>query len=62
VLRLVTWDGLSSAEAAEVLGVTRVAFAVRLHRARRRLERALWPDSQLPAPQKTQRRHVDAHS
>jgi RNA polymerase sigma-70 factor, ECF subfamily len=61
VLRLVTWDELSPADAAEVLGVTRVAFAVRLHRARRRFERALEPESS-PAPQKRQRRHVDAHS
>lgn len=61
VLRLVTWDELSAADAAEVLGVTRVAFAVRLHRARRRLERALEPEH-APAPQKRQRRHVDAHS
>lgn len=61
VLRLVTWDGLSAAEAAEVLGVTRLAFTVRLHRARRRLERALEPDPRASAPQKT-RRHVDAHS
>ena len=61
VLRLVTWDELGPADAADVLGVTRVAFAVRLHRARRRLERALELESP-PAPQKTQRRHVDAHS
>ncbi len=61
VLRLVAWDGLSPVEAAEVLGVTRLAFAVRLHRARRRLEQALEPELQSLAPQKT-RRHVDAHS
>ena len=61
VLRLVAWDGLSPAEAADVLDVTRFAFAVRLHRARRRLERALEPESFPPLPQKT-RRHVDAHS
>lgn len=61
VLRLVAWDGLSAAEAAEVLGVTRLAFTVRLHRARRRLERALEPELVQTAPQKT-RRHVDAHS
>lgn len=60
-LRLVTWDGLSNDEAAAVLSVTRLAFAVRLHRARRRLERALEPEPRPPAPQKT-RRHVDAHS
>jgi RNA polymerase sigma-70 factor, ECF subfamily len=62
VLRLVAWDGLSSADAAEALGVTRLAFAVRLHRARRRLERCLGPETRSPAPQKTGRRHVDAHS
>jgi RNA polymerase sigma-70 factor (ECF subfamily) len=60
VLRLVAWDGLEAAEAAEVLGVTRLAFTVRLHRARRRLERALEPEPS-SAPQKT-RRHADAHS
>jgi RNA polymerase sigma-70 factor, ECF subfamily len=36
VLRLIAWDGLSSDHAAEVLGVSRIAFAVRLHRARRK--------------------------
>jgi len=37
ILRLIAWDGLSPEQAAEVLDVTRLAFAVRLHRARRRL-------------------------
>lgn len=41
VLRLIAWDGLSSKAAAEVLGMTRIAFGVRLHRARRRLSAAL---------------------
>jgi RNA polymerase sigma-70 factor (ECF subfamily) len=36
-LRLLAWDGLSTAEAAIVLGCTRATLAVRLHRARRRL-------------------------
>jgi len=61
VLRLATWDELSAAEAAYVLGVTKLAFTVRLHRARRRLERALEPELRASAPRKT-RRHVDAHS
>jgi len=61
VLRLVAWDGLDAAEAAEVLGVTRLAFAVRLHRARRRLEQAFESDSPA-APIAKARRHVDAHS
>jgi RNA polymerase sigma-70 factor, ECF subfamily len=62
VLRLVTWDGLDAAEAAQVLSVTKLAFAVRLHRARRRfreeLERA---DGQAEIPSLNPRRHADAH-
>jgi RNA polymerase sigma factor (sigma-70 family) len=38
VLMLVAWEGLDPARAAAVLGVTPATFAVRLHRARRRLE------------------------
>lgn len=34
---LVAWDGLSQQDAATVVGCSRVAFAVRLHRARARL-------------------------
>ena len=41
VLCLVAWDGLDHKEAAEVIGCSPKAFAVRLHRARRRLEDAL---------------------
>lgn len=41
LLMLVAWDGLSGADAARALGLTRLAFAVRLHRARRRLAAAL---------------------
>jgi RNA polymerase sigma-70 factor (ECF subfamily) len=41
VLMLVAWEGLSSKAAADVLGVTRFAFGVRLQRARRRLSAAL---------------------
>jgi RNA polymerase sigma-70 factor (ECF subfamily) len=37
-LMLVGWDGLNNQEASLVLGVSPEAFAVRLHRARRRLE------------------------
>lgn len=38
---LVAWDGLNQQEAAIVVGCSRVAFAVRLHRARSRLREAL---------------------
>ena len=41
LLTLLAWDGLSRAEAAESLGCSRGALAVRLHRARRRLLAAL---------------------
>jgi RNA polymerase sigma-70 factor, ECF subfamily len=41
VLRLVSWEGLGSADAAAVLGCSVSAFKVRLHRARRRLSRSL---------------------
>lgn len=41
VLLLTAWEGLEPREAAKVLGCSRNAFAVRLHRARRRLASAL---------------------
>lgn len=41
LLMLIGWDGLDIAGAATVLGLTPAAAAVRLHRARRRLESTL---------------------
>jgi len=41
ILLLTAWEGLGPAEAAVVLGCSPRAAAVRLHRARRRLEAAL---------------------
>jgi RNA polymerase sigma-70 factor (ECF subfamily) len=41
VLRLVAWDELEAPEAAAALGVSVGTFQVRLHRARKRLEREL---------------------
>jgi RNA polymerase sigma-70 factor, ECF subfamily len=38
VLTLTAWEGLSHGEAARVLGCSPAAVAIRLHRARRRLE------------------------
>jgi RNA polymerase sigma-70 factor (ECF subfamily) len=51
VLRLVAWDGLTSAEAAVVLGCSPVAARARLHRARARLAARLGisPGLQRPA-------------
>ncbi len=52
-LLLVAWDGLSEVQAAGVLGCSRGAFAVRLHRARTRL-RAL-----MRTPSRTQGKRPD---
>jgi RNA polymerase sigma-70 factor (ECF subfamily) len=40
-LMLVNWEGLSPAEAAQVLGESPAGFRVRLHRARRRFRKVL---------------------
>jgi RNA polymerase sigma-70 factor (ECF subfamily) len=40
-LLLVSWDGLDAADAARVMGRSKAAFAVQLHRSRKKLERAL---------------------
>jgi RNA polymerase sigma-70 factor (ECF subfamily) len=41
ILALVNWHGLDPRQAAKVMGCSVPALAVRLHRARRRLARAL---------------------
>jgi RNA polymerase sigma-70 factor, ECF subfamily len=41
VLALVAWEELPVADAARALGCSAPVFSVRLHRARRRLERLL---------------------
>ena len=40
-LMLVAWDGLDHRVAASVMGCSTTAFAVRIHRARRKLQRVL---------------------
>jgi len=40
-LMLVAWEGLGNEAAAAVMGCSKAAFAVRLHRARRKLARSL---------------------
>jgi RNA polymerase sigma-70 factor (ECF subfamily) len=40
-LRLIEWEQLEVAAAAQVMGCSAATFRVRLHRARRRLARAL---------------------
>lgn len=51
ILLLITWENLSTNEAATVLGCSSAAAAVRLHRARRRLARAL--DDTIALPRQT---------
>lgn len=51
ILRLVGWEELTVSEAAQVLGCTRTTAAVRLHRARRRLNDAMSYRSGPPAQQ-----------
>jgi RNA polymerase sigma-70 factor, ECF subfamily len=46
LLTLVAWHGLSASAAAQVVGCSAAAYFVRLHRARRRLERALTDSAQ----------------
>jgi RNA polymerase sigma factor (sigma-70 family) len=41
VLRLAAWEGMDAGRAAVVLGCSRGAYALRLHRARRRLAKEL---------------------
>jgi RNA polymerase sigma-70 factor, ECF subfamily len=41
ILTLVAWHGLTPGEAAQVTGCSTATYFVRLHRARRRLERAM---------------------
>jgi RNA polymerase sigma-70 factor (ECF subfamily) len=49
LLLLVAWEGLTSAEAAEALGISKVAARSRLHRARHRALAALDGNDGLPA-------------
>jgi RNA polymerase sigma-70 factor (ECF subfamily) len=50
VLSLVAWEELSVADAARALGCSPPVFSVRLHRARRRLERMLAATPNSPFP------------
>lgn len=49
-LMLIAWDGLDNRVAATVMGCSTAAFAVRVHRARGRLRRALRVESDRIAP------------
>ncbi len=49
LLTLVAWHGLSTDEAAKVVGCSRATYFVRLHRARKRLARAMTSEAPTPA-------------
>lgn len=49
-LMLAAWEGLTSGEAAHVIGCSPVAFRLRLHRARRRLGNELGQVERRPTP------------
>jgi RNA polymerase sigma-70 factor (ECF subfamily) len=53
LLLLVAWEGLTPAQAAESLGISKVAARSRLHRARLRAARALAPPAQPAAANPT---------
>lgn len=55
-IALIAWDDLSTAQAAAVLGISAVAFRLRLSRARRVLRRHLGESSR-PAPGRPARNH-----
>lgn len=55
LLLLVAWEGLSPAEAASSLGITKVTARSRLHRARQRAQLALAEASPVTAPTTTLR-------
>ena len=46
-IALTTWEGLTSAQAAQVLGITAAAYRIRLMRARNSLRKALEPTNNL---------------
>jgi RNA polymerase sigma-70 factor, ECF subfamily len=50
VISLVAWEGLETQAAAQVVGCSAGAFAVRLHRARQRLQLALADHEVKPRP------------
>lgn len=62
LLTLVAWHGLTPAQAARVVGCSTAAYFVRLHRARRRLERALHGRARAPDPADHVGRAVPARS
>ncbi|WP_051366794.1 RNA polymerase sigma factor [Hamadaea tsunoensis] len=55
LLTLVAWHGLRPRDAAKVVGCSTAAYAVRLHRARKRLQQAL---AQPPLPQRRSAKSV----
>jgi RNA polymerase sigma-70 factor (ECF subfamily) len=55
VLLLAAWDGLNRDQSARALGISSAQFALRLHRARRRLQRAVTDQPETQGPTTNQR-------
>jgi RNA polymerase sigma-70 factor (ECF subfamily) len=58
ILVLVAWQGLSPREAARVVGCSSAAFRVRLHRARKRLAKAIEQATESAGPARPQVRKL----
>ena len=61
LLTLAAWHGLSAREAAQVVGCSTATYFVRLHRARRRLERALADPPATGAPELPEAGNAQRH-
>jgi RNA polymerase sigma-70 factor (ECF subfamily) len=60
LLTLVAWHGLKPNEAARVVGCSTATYFVRLHRARRRLERAMADQPERAIPDQPERAVADS--
>ena len=59
ILTLTAWHGLSTGQAAQVLGCSRATFLVRLHRARKRFAQVVSAQSAVATSPSTPRRVTD---
>jgi RNA polymerase sigma-70 factor (ECF subfamily) len=58
LLELLAWDGLTRTQLAAVFGVSRGTIAVRVHRAKRRLARALAGSAEIRALERAETKQL----
>jgi RNA polymerase sigma-70 factor (ECF subfamily) len=58
LLELLTWDGLTRTQLAAVFGVSTGTIAVRVHRAKRRLARALTSSTETSTSERTETKQL----